>query len=299
MSAGTRIGLCTVSGSLLSPEMVSNLDVVVVPVTVTVGGVDYLDGVDLGADAFYEMLSAVGQSEAGLDEVVTSPPSPGQFAAAFDELIDRGCGSILSIHASSTVSAAISAARLAAKTVPVPVRVLDTGTASFGVSCCLHAAAKAIADGATLDEAAGAALEMAGQLENVVVLGQQAMLASGSGPIDMPAGATASADAETAHGLPVLSFSDGQLRLLGRALSVEAAVEMMAAKLTTQRRAVDAAIGTSDRRAETFGALLRQRLRDHPLVSNIIDYRIGPAIGVYVGSGALGCFSFPVGLISG
>ena len=87
------IGLCTDSNSQLPQSLAERYDVEVVPVTVTVNDHDYLEGVDLDADVFYDMLSADPPPR-----VSTSQPSPGQFAAAYDTLLQRGCDEILSIH---------------------------------------------------------------------------------------------------------------------------------------------------------------------------------------------------------
>ena len=45
----------------------------------------------------------------------TSQPSPGQFAAAYEALLHRGCDEILSIHVTAATSGTLNAARLAAR----------------------------------------------------------------------------------------------------------------------------------------------------------------------------------------
>ena len=102
---------------------------------VTVAEHDYLEGVDLDADEFYAMLAADPPPA-----VSTSQPSPGQFAAAYDTLLQRGCDEIISIHVTAATSGTLNAARLAARLLPIPVRLVDSGTAGFGVSCCVWAA---------------------------------------------------------------------------------------------------------------------------------------------------------------
>src|SRR5205823_5608745 len=109
----------------------------VVPLRVTVDGVTYLEGVDLDADEFYARF------EAGTPEVATSQPSPGQFEVAYDQLVAAGADEILSVHIGSSISGTVNAARLAAAEVAIPVRIVDTGTASFGVALCVWAAAEA------------------------------------------------------------------------------------------------------------------------------------------------------------
>jgi Uncharacterised protein, DegV family COG1307 len=159
------IGICTDSSAQLPPDLAADLGVEVVPLTVTIGEVDHLDGVDLDADQFYGHFSAGAWPHVSMSE-----PSSGQMAAAYEDLVERGCTEILSIHVTSAVTGALSAARLAAHHSPVPVRVVDTGSVGFGVGCCVWAAADAIARGATLDQAAVAAELAAGQLGHLVLL---------------------------------------------------------------------------------------------------------------------------------
>ena len=73
------IGLVTDSNAQLPDELVARYGVEVVPLTVTVDGVDHLEGVDLDADAFYAAFDA---AEGPAPQVATSQPSPGRFAVA-------------------------------------------------------------------------------------------------------------------------------------------------------------------------------------------------------------------------
>jgi len=52
-----RIGLVTDSNAQLPPELVERYGVEVVPLTVTIDGVDHLEGVDLDADGFYDRFA--------------------------------------------------------------------------------------------------------------------------------------------------------------------------------------------------------------------------------------------------
>ena len=160
------IGLCTDSNSQLPQALVRRFGVEVVPITVTVDDVDYLEGVDLDADGFYAKFD-LGRTPI----VTTSQPSPGQFAVAYEGLVARGATEILSIHVGASVSGTLNSARLAARSVAVPVRLVDSATASFGISCCVWAAAEAIESGASLDEAAAVAETLAPRIGNVFIVG--------------------------------------------------------------------------------------------------------------------------------
>ncbi|MCU1366153.1 MAG: hypothetical protein JWN39_1792 [Ilumatobacteraceae bacterium] len=132
---GRMIGICTDSNSQLPSELAERFGVEVVPLTVAIDDREYLEGVDLSVDDFYELYR-----DGHRPAVRCNQPSPGQFAGAYDDLVARGCTEILSIHtgaqAGSTCSSTLRAARLGAHSVPVPVRIVDSGTARFQISCC-------------------------------------------------------------------------------------------------------------------------------------------------------------------
>ncbi len=136
------IGIVTDSNSQIPAELAARLGIVVVPLTVTVDGVDYQEGVDLDADQFYARF------ESGTPQVSTSQPSPGAFAAAYQALADAGVEAIVSVHIGSAISGTVNSARLAAAGAPVPVRIVDTGSASFAIAFAAWEAAEAAAAGA-------------------------------------------------------------------------------------------------------------------------------------------------------
>jgi DegV family protein with EDD domain len=276
------IGICTDSNSQLPESLADRYSIEIVPVTVTVDDHDYLEGVDLDADRFYDLLGAEPRPT-----VSTSQPSPGQFAAAYESLLQRGCDEILSIHVAASTSGTLNAARLATRSVPVPVRLLDSGTASFGVSCCVWAAAEAVAGGATLDEAVQVAESMAPRIGTVFVVGALDFIrSSGRGP-ELAAGG---AD----DGISVLTMRSGQFEVVAHVSTMVDAVESMAAMAIGWAPRVKVAVGLADRSAEPLTQALETAVGRSTSVVEVVRYRIGPSVGVYTGPGTVGCFMFPV-----
>lgn len=271
------IGICTDSNSQLPASLAERFGIEVVPLTVTVDDVEHLEGVDLDADSFYASF------DGGRRPVVaSSQPSPGQFAAAYDELAARGCTEILSIHVSPAVSNTINAARLAAHSLPMPVRVVDSGTASFGISCCVWAAASAIAQGATLDQAATVAGQMTSRIGNAFVVGA----------IDQPrAGAWASM--LSGDGLPVLCLRDGAVEVLERVTTALEAVNALARRAIGWGEHLRVAVGHSDSSSAPLADALEAAISETASVTEVVRYRIGPSTGVHTGPGTAGCFMFP------
>ncbi len=263
------IGICTDSNSQLPAGLAQRFGIEVVPVTVTVDGIDYLDGIDLDADAFYAKYL-----DGACPTVSTSQPSPGQFAVAYEDLAARGCTEILSIHASSAASGTINAARLAAHSVPMPVRLVNSGAAGFGLGCCVWAAASAVADGASVDGAARIAEQLVPTIGNVFVVGALGKIVDGVG-------------------LPVLSVRDERVAVIERATTALDAINAMAAHTLRWGDRLRVAIGHSDAATAPLADALEESLGEAAAVSAVVRYRIGPSIGLHTGLGTIGCLMFP------
>ena len=274
------IGLVTDSNAQLPDELARRYDVEVVPLTVTVDGVAYLEGVELDADAFYARF------EHGRPTVSTAQPGPGQFAAAYEAVAGRGATEILSVHIGSSVSGTVNAARLASQVSPVPVRIVDTGTASFAVSLCLWDAAAAAADGATLDEAAAAAERVGATVGNVFVVGVLDVARAGG----RLAGDVAAAPAT----VPVLTLAGGVMRELDRCAGVEQAADAMSAFVRAGGTGLRVGVGLADAGTLPLVAALEDRLRGAPEVAELVRYRIGPSVGAHTGPGTVGAMFAPV-----
>ena len=270
-----RIGLCTDSEAQLPPELVERYGVEVVPITITIDDEEYLEGVDLDADAFYARFDDGARPTIG-----TSQPSPGQFALAYEELLDRGCTEILSIHVASALSGTLNSARLAAHRLGVPVRLVDAATGGFGVGCCVWAAGDALAGGASIDEAAAVAESIAPRLGNVFIVGSLDVLRA-AGRIDV---------AEPACPIPVLEFRDGAVVVVARVDTVLDAVNTMASAVVGFGRGLRVGIGHADRATEAIADALESAVGETAVVDEVIRYRVGPSIGAHAGPGTVGCF---------
>jgi len=273
-------GLVTDSNAMLPPELARRYQVEVVPLTVTLDGVEYLEGVDLDADAFYERFAGTARPE-----VSTSQPSPGRFAAAYRATAERGVDEILSVHIGSAVSGTVNSARLGAADAPVPVRVVDTGTASFAVACCVWEAGEALAGGATTEEAAAVAEAVAATVGNVFVVGALDLARAG--------GRLAPSAAGDDGGIPVLTLAGGAMTAVGRAAHTEEAADAMAAHVRSSGTGLRVGVGVADAGALPLVVALEERLGAAPEVRELIRYRIGPSVGAHTGPGTVGAMFYP------
>lgn len=276
------IGLVTDSNSQLPAELADRYGVEVVPLTVTVDDHDYEEGVDLDADAFYARFEGGHRPR-----VKTSQPSPGRFAAAFEALARRGAQEILAVHLGSALSGTINSARVAVRTSPVPVRIVDTGTASFGVACCVWEAGEALAGGASLGDAAEVAEVVAATVRTVFTVRALDLARAGGRLRADPAQEAEPGD------IPVLTMDGAEMRVVGHAADVDAAADAMAAQVLGGGRSLRVGLGIADAAAAPLWRALEERLVGAAPVREVMRYRIGPSVGAHTGPGAAGAFYYP------
>ena len=276
------IGICTDSNSQLPAELAERYGVEIVPLTLQIDGREYLEGHDLDVDEFYELYARGPRPAMRFAE-----PSPGQFAVAYDELAQRGCTQILSVHTSLAAGCTLRAARLAAHGSAVPVRLVDSGTARFGVSCTVWAAGDAIADGATLDEAAHVAESLSPSIGNVfITAGLRFSRQSG-----VPGGAP---------GRSVYSMVGNEVQSLCEVESVVDAVNAIAlralqhdAGLGEDGRRLRIGVGHAHRDTQPIADAIAHAVGESARVVEVLPFRIGPSVGVESGPGTVGCVMFP------
>ena len=268
--------IVTDSNSQLPAELQDRYGIAVVPITVVVNGTEYSEGVDLDADGFYALWAD------GHPEVSTSQPSPGAFVETYNGLIAEGATEILSIHVSDALSGTLNSARIAAQQVDVPVRLVDTGTMSFGISCCVWEAAEALAAGASLESAAVTAEKLAPALGSVTILQALEFTRAQGRLVDqLP---------EEAAGIPVLAMVDGGTEVLGEGRSIEGLSRLMVDRMTASSEPVRVALCIADASARPFYEAMEAMLADRPNVVDLVRYRVGPSVGAFTGPGAAGGF---------
>jgi DegV family protein with EDD domain len=273
------IGIVTDSSSQITRELIERFAVEVVPMTVTIDGVEHDEGVDLDADGFYARFEHERHPE-----VSTSQPSPGAFSAAYERLAARGCSEIVSIHIAEAMSGTVGSATVAARTSSVPVHVIDTGSASFGVSVCVWAAGVAIARGANVDDLRRRIDGLVARIGTVFMVGV---------PLLTERGGRADGVDLDGEGIPILAMSGGEVRMLDRVSTVEDTIDVMTTYAAGWGDQVTVAIGTADLPSRPLSERLRAALTGLDAVTAVVDYRIGPSIGAHTGPGTFGLFVFP------
>ena len=201
----------------LPREVVDDLKISVVPLTISFGDESFRDGVDLDADRFYARL----QSEKDLPK--TSQPPPALFEHAYRHLTSQG--DVVSVHLSHKFSGTVTTARSVAEQVaPERISVVDSGSVSLGLGLCVVAAARVAHDGASRAECVAAAESVASRLHVAVAFETLEYLRRG--------GRIGRARAFLGSLLrlkPILTVQDGEAAPLTRARSRSKAIDELLA----------------------------------------------------------------------
>ena len=250
----------------------------VVPLYVNFGTQSYKDGVELTAHEFYERLRTSPELP------TTSQPTPGDFASCYAEL--GAYERILSIHLASNLSGTYQSAVSAADD---RVRVIDSATASVGITLLALAVQRRLERGTTdeeVDELATRYLAKHGLLFTVDTL---EFLARG-GRI----GKAKAFAGQLMNVKPILSIRDGEVIPLKRVRGNRKAFQEFVDALDTQTRDEPALrVGIAHADAPERLRELEKMVRDlRPQAQIEQETSLGAVIGAHAGPGTVGFFWF-------
>ena len=149
-----RIALVTDSTCDIPSDWVRQYDIGIVPLTIVFGDQQYLDGVELTSQQFYERLPKESHHP------TTSQPTPKAFLEVYRRAASSGADEILAITISSAMSGTMQSARQAAQESSIPVQVVDGKNNSMGLGWQVIAAARVREAGGGLDAMLAAAAQV-------------------------------------------------------------------------------------------------------------------------------------------
>ena len=142
----SALGLVTDSTTDLPEDEAIELGMIAVPLTLTLGDEEYLDGVDITLDGFIQRILA------GQGVPRSSQPAVADLVQTYRRLLECREG-VVSVHIAAALSGTVQAARAAAREVDAErIRVIDSCSVSIGAGLLVEAVGEAIASGADLDE---------------------------------------------------------------------------------------------------------------------------------------------------
>ena len=250
----------------------------VVPLTVHFGSEEYIDGVTISKQAFYEKLieSDVLPS--------TSQATPAAFAEVFADIAQRGESAVV-LTISSKLSGTCQSAMIAAADYP-GIHVVDSRSAATGTGILAELALRLIDGGLS---AADVAARLEQERENVCLVALLDTLEY------LKRGGRISKAAAFAGSMlsikPVISIRQGEVVVLGKARGSRQGNNLLAAQ-------IDAAGGVDYDKPVLLGysglsdALMQKYIADSARfwegkVENLQTTQIGSVIGTHAGPGAI------------
>lgn len=200
-----KIKIITDSTSDIPKEIIKDLDIEVVPLTINFSDVSYVDGVDLTGEEFMKKLS---ESE---KLPTTSQVNTGKFIEVFKENL-KAHDAIICINISSELSGTYSAAVQAKKEIEKDnIYVVDSRLVSFSLGYVVIEAARMVKDGKGKDEIIEYVNYAKSNMENIFVFDTLEYLLKG--------GRLSKSEAVLGGILnikPILTLEDGSLKSFGK-----------------------------------------------------------------------------------
>ena len=278
------VRVVTDSASDLPDAALAEHGIELVPLTVRFGDEELVDRRDLTPQEFWARCAR----SPVLPQ--TAAPSPGAFEAAFRRAAGDGCTGVVCVTISAALSGTYQAARLAAQAVAgeIPVRVVDSRSATMGQGLMCLAAARMAAAGKALDDVAGAAESLVGRTHVYAALDTLENLRKG-GRIG---GARAMLGSMLAV-KPVITVRDGAVEPEAKPRTRARAVRYLVDKVAEHPEAEDLAVVHGD--APDVDDLVAQLGAVHA-GSDILVAQIGSVIGTHAGPRVVGvAFHTPPG----
>jgi DegV family protein with EDD domain len=159
------VKIVTDSSCDLSEEILKELDITMVPLSVRFAEEVLKERVEITAEQFFQRLVQ------GSIHPATIQPSPGDFLKAYEKVTAQA-DAVVSIHISSKLSGTINSANEAkgALTSKCPIEIFDSQTVSIDLGNVVIAAAEAAKQGKNMQEVIQAASEAAANVHPLCVL---------------------------------------------------------------------------------------------------------------------------------
>jgi DegV family protein with EDD domain len=200
------IAIITDTDSSLPLDLARKYNITEVPIIIQFGEESFRDVYDIDNAAVFARVDRDGKLPS------TAAPSPGKFVEAYQAAFDAGADQILCLTISSEMSAVYASALSASEMFTgKTIKVVDSRTVAFGEGLMAIEAAKAIANGASMDEAISEAENIRGRTHLFAALSTLKYLAM-SGRV----GHVAAGFGSLLEIKPILTLRNEKLELLER-----------------------------------------------------------------------------------
>ena len=251
----------------------------IVPLYVRFGAESYRDYVDIGPAEFYERLRSAEELP------TTSQPTPADFHTAYEEL--AGYERVLSLHLSAKLSGTFASASTAAEDQNRRVHVIDTGSASAGITMLALAIQRRLERGTTDEEVDELVARFKRESGLIFTLDTLEYLAKG-GRIGRAAGWAG----QLLHIKPILTIADGEVLPLKRVRGNRKAIqEFVSGFEAGTRDEPGLRVGIAHADAPARMEAVQKLVQDvRPQAEIEVATTLGPVVGTHAGPGTVGLF---------
>jgi DegV family protein with EDD domain len=269
------VKIVTDSLSDITDDIIGDLDITIVPLTVLFGRETYIDRVTITTDEFYHRLVT------GNIMPSTTQPTPQAFADVYNRLADETDEILvitLSSKLSGTYQSAMSAIEMMEK--KCRVEVIDSETVAMGLGLVVLAAAREAKNGMKLDELRQFVNQSLSRVHFIVYFDTLKYLAKGGriGKAQGMLGAMLSVK-------PILTIKEGEISPVTRVRSQAAGIEYLFNFMTSfhQIDAMAVEHSTQPEAADRLVDRLSVSLPGKPIIRSIVS----PVLGVHAGPNAI------------
>lgn len=273
------IRIITDSGSDYEQQDIKSKNIEVIPIPISFGGKDFLDGIDLGKNEFFEFL------EKSDDFPKTAQPSPSVYLDIFQSARDAGDDVIL-IMLSGSLSGMLQTAILCKNDVGYDrVHIIDSVNATAGMRILVDNAVKLRDEGRSAEEIVQATEELKKRIRLYATFPTLNYLVKGGRLSRFEASAAAIARIK-----PVITVDEiGEVLVCHKGVGLKHSIDYMAQKVAEEQ---------IDENYPVFPLYSGDPVNCHIMLEKLeakgisIDpatiSNIGPTIGAYVGIAATG-----------
>lgn len=272
------------SAADISATEAEKLGIIMIPMVITIGETEYLDGENLSPTEFYEKLIE--------SDVLpkTSQINPFRFEEAFEKYTQND-DELLVITISSKLSGTYASAMQAAEKFGNKVRVVDSLNACIGEHLLCEYALRLIKAGLSIDEIVAQLEEKKKKINVIALLGTLEYLKKG--------GRISSAVAfagELVALKPVVGIVDGEVKLLGKEIGSRKGNNLLN-KLVQNTSGIDFSMPLGTVYSGLDSSILEKYITDSANLwaeqtDNLPRYILGATIGTHIGPGAIGVAFF-------
>ncbi len=278
-----KIAIITDSTSDLSPEMIKEFGIEIIPLHVVYKDREYLDGVNISPDEVYKNMD--------IEVPTTSLPSPAEISTVFNRLRDAKVTHVLSMHISSGLSATYETVfQVAQEYKEMVIEVVDSKALSMGLGFPVLEAARKLRNSNDFQGIVNVAKTVSQHTKLFFVLSTLEYLKRG-GRIGYVSGTIG----ELLNIKPIISVNaEGKYitsaKVRGRDQSLKKLYDILTENTQDGRYNVAIVHGGAEQEAQN----LWQKARELPNINELLFNQISPVMGVHTGPGLVGVIISPV-----